>query len=221
MIEAIIFDFDGVIVDTETPDYTTWQRIYESYGVELDRELWTGFIGGGSGEFDFYKHLEDLSGISVDRPELRRRVRSIFLAEIDQSPVLPGVLEYIDGAKSMGLRVGLASSSSREWVEGHLGSRGILDRFDDIRGSDDVSEVKPSPELYLMSARELGVSPGNAIAIEDSANGVMAAKRAGLYCVAVPNSITEALDFSLADVRVASLAEMPLQAIIEMANESS
>ena len=220
MIEAIVFDFDGVIVDTETPDYTTWQGIYESYGVELERELWTGFIGGGSGEFDFYQHLEDLSGIKMDHSELRLQIRSIFRAEIDQSPVLPGVMDYIDCAKSMGLKVGLASSSSREWVEGHLGSRGILERFDDIRGSDDVSEVKPSPELYLRSAKELGVSPRNAVAIEDSARGVTAAKRAGLYCVAVPNSVTEAMDFSLADVRVASLAEMPLQSLIEKANQS-
>ena len=220
MIEAIVFDFDGVIVDTETPDYTTWQGIYESYGVELERELWTGFIGGGSGEFDFYQHLQDLSGIKVDRAELRGRIRSIFYAVLVQSPVLPGVMDYIDCAKSMGLKVGLASSSSREWVEGHLGSRGILDRFDDIRGSDDVSEVKPSPELYLRSAKELGVSPRNAVAIEDSARGVTAAKRAGLYCVAVPNSVTEAMDFSLADVRVASLAEMPLQSLIEKANQS-
>ncbi len=220
MIEAIVFDFDGVIVDTETPDYTTWQGIYESYGVELERELWTGFIGGGSGEFDFYQHLEHLSGIEVDRSELRIRIRSIFYAELDQSPVLPGVMDYIDCAKSMGLKIGLASSSSREWVEGHLGNRGILDRFDDIRGSDDVSEVKPSPELYLRSVNELGVSPGDAVAIEDSARGVTAAKRAGLYCVAVPNSVTEALDFSLADVRVASLAEMPLESLIVKANRN-
>ncbi len=221
MIEAIIFDFDGVIVDTETPDYTTWQGIFESYGVELERELWTSFIGGGSGEFDVYKHLEDLSGIEVDRVELRRRMRAIFLAEIEQSPVLPGVLDYIDRAKDMGLRVGLASSSSRERVEGHLGSRGILDRFDDIKGSDDVDMVKPSPELYLSSARELGVSPGNAMAIEDSVNGVTAAKRAGLFCVAVPNSMTEAMDFSQADVCLVSLAEMPLQSLIDRANQSS
>ena len=221
MIEAIIFDFDGVIVDTETPDYTTWQGIFESYGVELERELWTGFIGGGSDEFDVYEHLEGLSGITVDRVELRRRMRAIFLEEIEQSPVLPGVLDYIECAKDMGLRVGLASSSSREWVEGHLGSRGILDRFDDIKGSDDVDMVKPSPELYLSSSRELGVCPGNAMAIEDSVKGVKAAKLAGLFCVAVPNPMTEGLDFSLADVRVRSLAHMPLQSLIDRANRGS
>ncbi len=221
MIEAIIFDFDGVIVDTETPDYTTWRGIFESYGVELERQLWTSFIGGGSSEFDVYKHLEDLSGITVDRVELRHRVRSIFLKAIEQSPVLPGVLDYLDCARDMGLKVGLASSSSRAWVEGHLGSRSILDRFDDIKGSDDVDKVKPSPELYLSSARGLGVSPRNALAIEDSANGVKAAKCAGLFCVVVPNSMTEALDFSLADVRVTSLAQMPLQSLLDRANQSS
>ena len=221
MIEAIIFDFDGVIVDTETPDYTTWQGIFQSYGVELERELWTGYIGGGIGEFDVYRHLEDLSGITVDRLELRRRMRSIYLAEIERSPVLPGVLDYIRCAKDMGLKVGLASSSSREWVEGHLSGRGILGLFDDIKGSDDVDEVKPSPELYLSSARELGVRSINAMAIEDSANGVLAAKRAGLYCVVVPNSMTEALDFRLADVRVASLTQMPLQSLVDRANQRS
>ena len=221
MIEAIIFDFDGVIIDTETPDYTTWQGIFESYGVELVRELWTDHIGGGSSDFDVYKHLEELTGVTIDRVDLRQRMRSIFLAEIEQSPVLPGVLDCLDSARDMGLKIGLASSSSRAWVEGHLGGRGMLGRFDDIKGSDDVDMVKPSPELYLSSARELGVSPGNAMAIEDSANGVTAAKRAGLYCVAVPNPMTEALDFSLADARVASLAQMPLQSLIDRAIQGS
>ncbi len=94
MIEAIIFDFDGVIVDTETPNYTTWKGIFESYGVELEWALWTSSIGGG--KFDVYKHLEDLSGSTVDRLELRRQVRSIFLAAIEESPVLPGVLDYLE-----------------------------------------------------------------------------------------------------------------------------
>ena len=211
---ALIFDFDGVIIDTETPDYTTWQEVFHSYGVELDRSWWTQLIGGGDG-FDVHGHLEELAGTRIDRESLRQRRRRRYLSLVDANPLLPGVLDYIVGAKQLGLRVGVASSSSRAWVERHLGKRDMLGHFDCIKVSDDVANVKPDPELYTKSVECLGTSPENALVIEDSANGITAAKSAGLYCVAVPNQMTRDLPIDHADLRLDALSDIPLGSLLQ------
>jgi HAD superfamily hydrolase (TIGR01509 family) len=128
--------------------------------------------------------------------------------------LLPGVVEHLDAARAAGLKVGVASSSSRDWVMGHLVRLGILDRFDCLRCRDDVANVKPEPDLYVAVLECLGVAASEAIAIEDSPNGVLAAKRAGLRCVAIPNSITARLDLGQADVVLGSLAEVTLAELL-------
>ena len=126
MIEAVIFDFDGVIIDTETPGYSSWQEVFNAHGVDLDRSLWARFIGGGVETFDVYQHLEDLIGGQLDRDAVRQKRRRRYLSCVESSPVLPGVLDYIQEARELGLKLGVASSSNRAWVEGHLKSRGLL-----------------------------------------------------------------------------------------------
>ena len=123
-----------------------------------------------------YDYLEQQSGETVDRQAIRDQRRRRIRIEIAQNPVCPGVRDYIDGAKALGMGVGIASSSDRAWVELHLQNKGILQLFDTLRNSDDVSQVKPNPELYLLSASSLNVEPHMAIAIEDSVHGVAAAK---------------------------------------------
>ena len=215
VIRALIFDFDGVILDTETPDYQTWQDVFQSHGVELERSLWDGFIGGSSATFDAPRHLEELTGVRVDREAIRRQRRQRYLDLIDASPVLPGVVDYITEAKSLGLKLGLASSSTLDWVEGHLARRRLLGHFDSIRARDHVDNVKPDPELYLASLEQLEVGPDEALVIEDSANGVTAAKKAGLYCVLVPNPMTKDLPIHNADIRLRALSDMPLSTLLE------
>lgn len=219
MFNTLIFDFDGVIIDTETPEYVTWQEIFRSYDVYLEMSLWTQFIGGGSGTFNVYQHLEEISGRSIDHDIVRNEMRPRYLERIDENPLLPGVLEYIQTAKNLGLNLAIASSSSRNWVEGHLAKRELLHHFDLIRTKDDVANVKPDPELYLTSASTLGIQPQHSIVIEDSANGVTAAKRAGMFCVAVPNPMTKGLSLESADLRLESLSEMPLETLISEANK--
>jgi beta-phosphoglucomutase-like phosphatase (HAD superfamily) len=124
------------------------------------------------------------------------------------------VVERIDEAKALGLMVGLASSSTLDWVRGHLARLGILERFDCLRCRDDVANVKPEPDLYVAVLDCLGVRASEAIAIEDSPNGVTAAKRAGMRCIAIPNSITARLDLSQADVLLASLADITLPELL-------
>ena len=213
MIEAIIFDFDGVILDTETPDFETWQQEFRAEGVEFERSLWSQFIGGGPSWFDVPAHLEELAGHPIDPERIKERRRR-YLARIEAGPVLPGIAEYLAGAPELGLRVGIASSSSRKWVEGHLTSRGLIGHFSSITTRDDVAQVKPDPELYLESAERLGVSPRACVVIEDSFNGVTAAKRAGMACVVVPNPMTAHMDLAQADLRLDALSDLPLPAML-------
>ena len=218
MIDTLIFDFDGVIIDTETPDFDTWQKVFQDYGVELERTWWTGFIGGSSRRMDVCGLLEELTGREFDRDSLMRERRRRYLAAIESNPLLPGVVDYVHEAQRLGLKLAVASSSSHAWVDGHLESRGLRQHFDSVICSDDVLRVKPDPELYLLTASILRTTPGNTLVIEDSANGVAAAKDAGAFCIAVPNPMTRDLPLSHADVRLNALSDMLLTDLLVKAN---
>ena len=217
-IEAIVFDFDGVIIDTETPDFATWQQEFQAHGVELSRELWSGYIGAGVGSFDIYSHLEELTRRVLDRDEVGARRRRRYLDSVNANPILPGVMDYLTTARLMGMNVGIASNSSREWVEGHVAHRGLGGYFDAIRTRDDVRAVKPAPEVYLATLDAIGVPPDRAVAVEDSPTGAVAAVAAGLFCVVVPNGMTEAMGFARFDLRLGSLAEMALPRLLDVAS---
>lgn len=214
MIKAVIFDFDGLILDTETPEYQSWQEIFQEYGAELDLDLWQAFIGRGFGSFDVYEHLARLSGKQVDRAELRPRMRKRYLDLIDRNPVLPGVEAWIARAKALGLPLAVASSSDLGWASGHLEQRGLLPHFAFVHCKVDVANVKPDPEIYAVTAKRLGVPPENALAIEDSLNGLRAAKAAGMRCVVVPNPMTRQMNFAAADLRLTSLAHATLDCVL-------
>jgi HAD superfamily hydrolase (TIGR01509 family) len=208
-VRLVVFDFDGLILDTEAPVYDAWQEIYGEHGVTLAFERWAQCIGTAD-VFDPCTELESVLGRAVDAAALRHRHRVRTDALIAAQAVLPGVLEYVAEARRLGIHLGVASSSSRRWVEGHLQRLGLREAFDVIRCADDVPRVKPDPALYRSVLDALGTPPADAVALEDSPNGVLAAKRAGLACVAVPNPLTARLDLSAADLRVASLAELSL-----------
>jgi len=210
MGQGIIFDFDGLIVDTELPEYQSWQEIYESYGCSLPLAEWVKLIGAGyaSGRFDPYDYLEEQLGQPVDREgvRLKRRQHSAQLQALQ--PVLPGVHDYISSAKRLRLRLGIASSSPRHWVAGHLARLRLNQHFECVKCAEDVTKTKPDPELYLSVLDALELAPDDAIALEDSPNGILAAKRAGIFCVAVPNALTSQLAFDHADLVLSSLEEL-------------
>jgi HAD superfamily hydrolase (TIGR01509 family) len=218
MIKALIFDFDGVVIDTETPDYASWQEIYRSYGAELERSIWQRIIGGNVVGFDVYKHLEDLASVPIDREDVREQRRTLYLEQVEANPILPGVVDYIAAGQRLGLKLGVASSSTCEWVKGHLARRDLLKHFHSIKCADDVSRIKPDPELYLAVVDALDTNPGDAVAIEDSLNGVTAAKNAGLLCIAVPNPMTSDLPLERSDIRLGSLSELTLEALLSKLN---
>ena len=215
LIHALVFDFDGLILDTEEPVYRSWLEVYREHGEELPFERWVEIVGSTTIAFHPQHHLEERLGRSLTKDVLDRRIGRRTELILAQS-LLPGVGQHIESAKAMGLKLGVASSSTRDWVRGHLERLGILDSFDCIRCRDDVTNAKPEPDLYIAVIDCLGVAASEAIAIEDSPNGVLAAKRAGLRCVAIPNSITERLDLGQADLVLRSLADVTLADLITM-----
>jgi HAD superfamily hydrolase (TIGR01509 family) len=213
-IRALVFDFDGLILETEEPILRSWQEIFQAHGFELPFEKWALNIGTMDEQFNPFDELEARLGRKVDRRQIEGQRREREMELVLSQPPMPGVVETLRQAKRLGLKVGLASSSSCEWVEGHLSRLGLLDDFDCVVGGDDVQRTKPDPSLYLGALECLGVAPEQAIAFEDSPNGILAAKRAGMFCVAVPTHITGSLPTDHADLRLDSLAAMPLEALI-------
>ena len=214
---AIVFDFDGVILDTETPLYSSWQEMYSRHGVHLDLELFATYIGGAD-YFDFHTHLEEQTGLKLDRQSLMEERRGLYSEHVAGNTVLPGVKDYLSEARARGFRIGLASNSDIGWVGSNLNELGLYDKFDVLKTRDDVVNVKPDPEIYLATLHDLKTDPGHAIAIEDSASGVAAAMAAGLFTVAVPNPITKYHNLDGADVIMESLASTPFSNLAAMAS---
>jgi HAD superfamily hydrolase (TIGR01509 family) len=215
MIRALIFDFDGIILETEMPTYTAWSEIYREHGHDLPLDRWLDYIGREAGYFDALGHLASLVGESFDREAARASREKRRSELLDALDVMAGIRDYVSEARRLGLRLGVASSSSHEYVTRHLERLGLGGVWDAIVGREDAPRAKPAPDLYLRALALLGVSADEAIAIEDSPNGIAAAKDAGMRVVAVPNDLTSGLDLSRADCRVASCAEMSLAALLE------
>ncbi|MEO8355873.1 MAG: HAD family hydrolase [Chloroflexota bacterium] len=218
MIKALIFDFDGLILDTESPEFHSWQNIYREHGFEFPHEKWGTIIGGsGHSSFDAAEHLSLLSQGRLDSDSLRGRNRlesnSLILA---QKP-LPGVMDYLRDAKRLGLKLAIASSSEHAWVDSHAKRVGVFDYFDHVIARDDVppGRIKPNPDLFLLALSRLKVPKEAAIIFEDSPNGVKAAHRAGIFVVAVPNQATSALAFEGADLILNSLSELTLSQLLD------
>lgn len=212
-IDAVVFDFDGTILDTETPYFYAWCEAYTEHGLELTVEEWATCLGTHGG----FDPIEDLiaKGVTFDADELldRMRARKDELTDVDT--LLPGIQEWILEAADLGLAIAVASSSSHEWVNGHLTRLALADRFGHVSCRREGVPAKPEPDLYLRACDALGVDPRRALAVEDSPNGVIAAKAAGMYCVAVPHELTASLDLSQADLLVPTLAGLPLNSVIE------
>lgn len=214
--QGIIFDFDGLIFDTETPDYDAWREVYALYGVELTMDVWARGLGVSSRDFTPADHLAQLIDGRATKEKLRAEHRSAFTSIIGDLSPMPGVLEYLAAATDLGLKLGIASSATTDWVLGHLERHKMVEYFDCIRCIEHVSCGKPDPELYIAVTVELNLDPCQIIALEDSPNGVTAAKRAGLYCVAVVNSVSRQLPLENADLRVESLVDLPLDTLLAL-----
>lgn len=211
IIKGIVFDFDGLIIDTETAWYHCYNSVLSKYNVDLPLEIFWKCIGTHN------TILNEFIGERVGKSsitEVKRLAQQLHFETTFNIGLREGVLEYLTEAKELGLKVGLASSSNRDWINRFLCQFDIAHFFDVVKSSDDVRNVKPDPELYFKAIEALEISPNEALAFEDSDNGSRAAKTAGLFCVIVPNPVTEGLTFSSYDLRINTMADQTLSDLL-------
>ncbi len=205
MIKAFIFDFDGLILDTETACYDAWQEIYAAYGTILPLEKWLLCIGTSDDVCDPLGLLSAATGLDIDQQVVRKTHAQSYRAKTRLLPLKPGILDYLQWARANDIRTAIASSSSRAWVVPHLEETGILPYFDVVRTKDEVKAVKPDPELFLSAKSMLNLADYEAVIFEDSYNGIIAGNLAKLFTVAIPNPMTKNMDLSAADRIISGL----------------
>lgn len=210
-IRALIFDFDGLIVDTETPVFESWRHCYDAHGHDLSVEVYAGCVGSDHNAFDPIAHLEERVEGGIDWDHWHGERRRVEKNSLEGRDTLPGVRELLAEAEAAAIVCAIASSSPRSWVEPWLERLGIRGHFVLTRCLDDVARPKPDPELFATAAAELGVDAHQALVLEDSLNGLVAATAAGSPCVVIPNAVTAHLDFDGAAHRVDSMAELSLE----------
>jgi HAD superfamily hydrolase (TIGR01509 family) len=211
---SIILDFDGLIVDTETPIFEAWLAAYARHRQPLGLDEWQHALGTHGG-FDPLAHLDALTGGTLDREAVLAEVKASSAKGCEGQPLLPGVVSVLREARELGLGRAVASSSSCGWVEGWLRRHAIRELVDVVVARDDVRKVKPDPELFLLAAARLGSEPSACLVFEDSPNGMRAALAAGMRCVAVPNALTRSLERPPVDLVLGSLAERPLADLLD------
>jgi HAD superfamily hydrolase (TIGR01509 family) len=214
---AVIFDFDGIILDSETPEYESHRRIYERCGVTLTVEEWCGVIGTWSEGHD-EQWFARLCAQSTDAPARdayfaeRRRI----FEEIVPADPMRGIPELLDALRGAAIPIAIASSAPARWVAGAVERLGIRPLFDAVVTGDEVLHRKPAPDVYLEAARRLGVDPARSVAIEDSGPGIAAARAAGMKAIAIPHWLTHTHDLTAADLTVAHAGELTLDRLVTL-----
>jgi putative hydrolase of the HAD superfamily len=214
-IRGLLFDFDGLLIDTETPSRLAYEELYRDHGHELPLEKWATLVGTIGAPWDPDAHLEELVGRPLDRDRIAQRLRAREHELCDLEDLRPGIEDYLEEAERLGLSTAIVSSSTREWIGRHLQRLDRVNSWDAIVAADgDTTRAKPQPALYLEALDALGLQADAAIAFEDSLNGIRAAQAAGIFCVAVPNPITQTFALDKADLLLDSLEELPLDELI-------
>jgi HAD superfamily hydrolase (TIGR01509 family) len=219
-LRALLFDFDGTLWDSESAVIDAYRRLYAKHGQDLPSEDWARGVGTLGG-FDPVADLEARLGRELEEGIAGDAGWDQVVGSLEHVGLRPGVRAYLDESRVRGIALAIVSSNERDWVEHHLKRMEVADVFDVVLTADgDETRAKPSPVLYAEALGVLGVEPEAAAAIEDSPHGIAAAKAAGLYCVAVPNEVTASLDLSAADLRVASLEDLPFAELLRRFRET-
>ncbi len=220
VVKAIIFDFDGTVIDTEMVWYRAFRDAFKAHGVDLSVEMYAPCIGTGHETFNPFEYLATDLHLPIDLEAFRRGVEAHHAELMETEELREGVMHYLNAARSRRLKIGMASSSSRTWVEPFMERLKIRDYFHCIGTGDGVARVKPDPEVYRQTLNCLAVDANEAVAIEDSPNGAKAAKAAGIYCVLVPGPLTQSLAFDPVDCRLNSLTDLDFDLLLKQAGQS-
>ena len=207
--KAVLFDFDGVILDSEWPIYQTWKNLFESEGHSLAPEVYVKCIGSDFETWSPQTYLEELTGKSFDWDRINEQRQVILEQDIEKSPPMDGVRELLSFLTHS--KKAVVSSSSHSWVDRWVEQLGLMPHFETLVCRGDAPRIKPAPDLYLEGARQLGVLPEDCIVIEDSMNGMISAHAAGMRTLVVPNRLTAVLDFSASDWQADSLLSFVAQ----------
>ncbi|WP_109505678.1 HAD family hydrolase [Nocardioides speluncae] len=211
---AIIFDFDGLLMDTESTMLASWRYEWQQWGLELEL---TGFFADHGGDItnQRYDVLSGAVGSTYDR-ELSHQRRVRYRDQLHRSlDLAPGLRDWLDETARLGIEAAVASSSPRPWVAGHLERVGLLERFTVIATGDEVPRHKPAPDIYELALTRLGIPASDAIAVEDTAHGVTAAQAAGLRCIAIPNPFVDPGRVAHADVVLTSAIDRSLSDVLQ------
>lgn len=214
-VRALIFDFDGLILDTESAIFESWRELYAAHGHVLTVEHFSQCIGSDfSAACDPMRDLEQLTGRTFDWDAEDAAREARVRALLEQARELPGVRERLEEAGALGVPCSVASSSSHRWVNGWLERLELRSHFANLSTRDHVQRIKPEPDLFLHAVEQLGVAPEEAVIFEDSLNGLRAARAAGIRCVVVPGPMTSHLDFEGAWRRLGSLEEVSVAGLV-------
>ena len=215
-IRALLFDFDGLIIDTESPSRAGWEWLYREHGHELPQDEWRKLVGTTGSPWSPMDHLENLVGEQLERDALNERRYAHELTLIEAEELRPGIADYLAAGDRLGLKRAIVSSSSRRWIDLHLGRlERELGWHAIVTAERDHARAKPSPVMYVEALELLGVAATEAIVFEDSPNGVRAARAAGIFTVAVPNAVTRDYGLDEADLVLDSLADLPPDELLE------
>ncbi len=206
---ALVFDFDGTLVDTETPEYEGVRRVWAEHGHAYPLERWLPYVGTIYAA-PWVDELSAAVGRRLDAHTLRTRVHEHRLALVDTIAPRPGVLDLLAAAADADVPVAIASNAPADWIEAHLDRLAMAQHFVAVVSVDRVERPKPHPEPYLTACALLGADPARSVGFEDSVAGLTAAVAAGLYTVAVPGPMSDGHDLGFADEHRASLAEVTL-----------
>jgi HAD superfamily hydrolase (TIGR01509 family) len=214
-VDALIFDMDGTIIDTETADYNSWKEVYDRYNVELTLDMWRLRVGWVNlAMFDPLLNLQSAIKKLLSEAELREQ-HERYMTNCSNLPILPGVLEMIQSAHAHGLKLAVASNSDKWWVEHWLQYHKLRSYFHCVFTRDDVTNPKPHPDMYIAAAACLGVPVDRCVVFEDSPVGMQAAISAGIRTIAIPNWVTMSLTRPEGlSLTLETLAELPFEKLM-------
>lgn len=206
--QAVLFDFDGVILDSEEPVYRSWERVFKREGQVLPPEIYVKCVGSDFATWSPQTYLEELTGKTYNWPMINAERQVEIESDLANAVAMPGVEKLLEQLKNANKTMAVVSSSTHRWVDGWLDKLELSSFFSTTVCRGDVPKIKPAPDLYQEAARQTQTQPKDCIVIEDSRNGILAAQAAGMKVITVPNSLTKLLDLSNAEWQIESLSDL-------------